>query len=51
MAEPGAPGESQEAGRASARIVVSTRYASTLKRSEQAEALVREIVASAEVPL
>ena len=33
------------------RIVVSSRYASTLKRSEQAEALVQQIVASAEVPL
>jgi MoxR-like ATPase len=33
------------------RIVVSSRYASTLKRSEQAEALVREIVEGAEVPL
>ena len=33
------------------RIVVSSRYASTLKRSEQAEAVVQEIVASAEVPL
>jgi len=33
------------------RVVVSTRYASTLKRSEQAEAIVQEIVQSAEVPL
>ena len=33
------------------RVVVSSRYASTLKRSDQAEALVREIVESTEVPL
>ena len=33
------------------RVVVSTRYASTLKRSEQAEAVIQEIVQSAEVPL
>ena len=33
------------------RVVVSTRYASTLKRSEQAEAVIQEIVANAEVPL
>ena len=33
------------------RIVVSTRYASTLKKSEQAEAIVREILESTEVPL
>ncbi|MBI4465276.1 MAG: MoxR family ATPase [Acidobacteria bacterium] len=32
------------------RVVVSTRYASTLKKSEQAEAIVREIVGSTEVP-
>jgi len=34
-----------------AHRVVSSRYASTLKRSEQAEAVVQEIVSSAEVPL
>ena len=51
MAEQGAPGDAQEAGRASARVVVSSRYASALKRSDQAEALVREIVESTEVPL
>ena len=33
------------------RVVASSRYASTLKRSEQAEAVVQEIVSSAEVPL
>ena len=33
------------------RVVVSTRYASTLKRSEQAETIVREISESTEVPL
>ena len=33
------------------RVVVSSRYASALKRSDQAEALVREIVESTEVPL
>jgi MoxR-like ATPase len=33
------------------RVVVSTRYASTLKRSEQAEAILRDILASTEVPL
>ena len=33
------------------RVVVSSRYASTLKRSEQAEAVIQEIVQSAEVPL
>ena len=33
------------------RVVASSRYASTLKRSEQAEFLVREIVESTEVPL
>ena len=33
------------------RVVVSSRYASTLKRSEQAEALVQEIVEGTEVPL
>ena len=33
------------------RVVVSTRYASTLKKSEQAEAVVREIVETTEVPL
>jgi MoxR-like ATPase len=33
------------------RVVVSTRYASTLKRSEQAETIIREIVEHTEVPL
>jgi MoxR-like ATPase len=33
------------------RVVVSTRYASTLKRSEQADAIAREILDSTEVPL
>jgi MoxR-like ATPase len=33
------------------RTVVSTRYASTLKRSEQAEAILREIVDTVPVPL
>ena len=33
------------------RVVVSTRYATTLKKSEQAEAIVREIVEKAEVPV
>ncbi|MBI3934130.1 MAG: MoxR family ATPase [Acidobacteria bacterium] len=33
------------------RVVVSTRYASTLKKSEQAEAIIRDIVESTEVPL
>ncbi len=33
------------------RVVLNSRYASTLKKSEQAEAIVREIVESAEVPL
>ena len=33
------------------RVVVSTRYASTLKKSEQAEAVVKEILESTEVPL
>ena len=33
------------------RVVVSSRYASTLKRSEQAESLVQEIVEGTEVPL
>jgi len=33
------------------RIVVSSRYASTLKRSEQAEAIVQQIVEGTEVPL
>jgi MoxR-like ATPase len=33
------------------RVVVSTRYASTLKRSEQADAILQDILASTEVPL
>lgn len=33
------------------RIVISTRYASTLKKSEQAETIVREILETTEVPL
>jgi MoxR-like ATPase len=33
------------------RLVINTRYASTLKKSEQAENLVREILDSIEVPL
>ena len=33
------------------RIVINTRYASTLKKSEQAEAIIREILDSTEVPL
>ena len=33
------------------RVVVSTRYASTLKRSEQAESIIQEIVEHTEVPL
>ncbi len=33
------------------RVVVSTRYASTLRKSEQAEAVVKEILESTEVPL
>jgi MoxR-like ATPase len=33
------------------RVVVSTRYASTLKKSEQAESIVREILETTEVPL
>jgi MoxR-like ATPase len=33
------------------RVVVSTRYATTLKKSEQGEAVVREILESTEVPL
>ncbi|MBI4460045.1 MAG: MoxR family ATPase [Acidobacteria bacterium] len=33
------------------RVVVSTRYASTLKKSEQAETILREILESVEVPL
>jgi MoxR-like ATPase len=33
------------------RVVVSTRYASTLKKSEQAEAIVRGILETTEVPL
>ena len=33
------------------RVVVSTRYASTLKKSEQAESIMREILDKTEVPL
>jgi len=33
------------------RVVVSTRYASTLKKADQAEAILRDILASTEVPL
>ena len=33
------------------RIIVSTRYTSTLKKSDQAEAILQEIVDSTEVPL
>ena len=33
------------------RVVVSTRYASTLKKSEQADVIVREILETTEVPL
>jgi len=33
------------------RVVVSSRYASTLKKSEQAESVVREILETTEVPL
>jgi MoxR-like ATPase len=33
------------------RVVVSSRYASTMKKSEQAEAVMREIVETVEVPL
>ena len=33
------------------RVVVSTRYASTLKKSEEAETIVRDILESVEVPL
>jgi MoxR-like ATPase len=33
------------------RVVVSTRYASTLKKSEQADAILQDILASTEVPL
>jgi len=33
------------------RVVVSTRYASTLKKSEQADAILRDILDSTEVPL
>jgi MoxR-like ATPase len=33
------------------RVVVSTRYASTLKKSEQAETVIREILETTEVPL
>jgi MoxR-like ATPase len=33
------------------RVVVSTRYASTLKKSEQADTILRDIVESTEVPL
>jgi MoxR-like ATPase len=33
------------------RTVVSTRYVSTLKRGDQAESILREIVASTPVPL
>jgi len=33
------------------RIVINTRYASTLKKSEQAETIIREILETTEVPL
>ncbi len=33
------------------RVVVSTRYASTMKKSEQAESIMREILETTEVPL
>jgi len=33
------------------RLIVSTRYTSTLKKSDQAEAILQEIVDSTEVPL
>ncbi|MBI4478682.1 MAG: MoxR family ATPase [Acidobacteria bacterium] len=33
------------------RVVVSTRYGSTLKKSEQADTILRDILASTEVPL
>ena len=33
------------------RVVVSTRYASTLKRSEQSDAILQDILAATEVPL
>jgi MoxR-like ATPase len=33
------------------RVVVSTRYASTLKKSEQADSILRDIIDSTEVPL
>jgi hypothetical protein len=33
------------------RVVVSTRYASTLKKSEQADSILRDILDSTEVPL
>jgi MoxR-like ATPase len=33
------------------RVVVNTRYASTLKKSEQADTIIRDIVESTEVPL
>ena len=33
------------------RVVVSTRYASTLKKSQQADAILRDIIDSTEIPL
>jgi hypothetical protein len=41
----------KQGGRASAPVVVNLRYASTLKRSEQAETIIQEIVEHTEVPL